>query len=131
MTSYTPFESGRTKGGAAFMADRSGSRHTKIMRLSARALAPLGFLSMWFIAGSLGKSYEAVRAELGRPFPSLVMIAFVMIALYHARLGMDTIIEDYVHDKGLAEKALLINKWLTLGVGVVWVFSILLIAGAR
>jgi succinate dehydrogenase / fumarate reductase membrane anchor subunit len=131
MTSPTTFKSGRAEGGAAFTADRSGSEHTKIMRLSAYALAPLGILSLWFIAGAIGKSYEAVRAEIGRPFPAFTLIAFVIIAFYHARLGVETIIEDYVHDKALAEKALLLNKWLMGGFGAVWVVSILLIAGAR
>ncbi len=131
MTSFTPFKSGRIKGGSAYTADRSGSHHAKLMRFSSYALAPLGILAMWYIAGCLGKPYGAVLAELGRPFPSLVMIAFVIISVYHARLGMETIIEDYVHDEALAEKAFLANKWGMLGVGVVWVFSILLIAGAR
>ena len=131
MTSPTTFKSGRAEGGAALTADRSGSRHTKIMRLSAYALAPLGVLSLWFIAGVIGKSYEVVRAEIGRPLPAFTLIAFVMIAFYHARLGADTIIEDYIHDKALAEKALLLNKWLMGGFGAVFVLSILLIAGAR
>jgi succinate dehydrogenase / fumarate reductase membrane anchor subunit len=131
MTSFTPFKSGRTKGGSAYTADRSGSQHTRIVRLSSYALAPLGVLTMWFIAGAMGKPHGAVLAELGRPFPALVMIAFAIVALYHARLGADTIIEDYVHDPALAETAFLVNKWLTFGVSALWVLSILLISGSK
>lgn len=129
--SRSVFESGRTGKGGAFTSDHSGSLHASAMRLSARALAPLGLLSIWFIAGLVGKSYEAARAEIGRPFPAIVLIAFICIAAYHARLGMETIIEDYVHDEALEAKALLINKWLTIGIGVVWTLSIMIIAAPR
>jgi succinate dehydrogenase / fumarate reductase membrane anchor subunit len=101
MTLPPAFKSGRIDGGPAYVADRSGSMHTKIVRISAFALAPLGVLALWFIAETLGKSYEGVRAELGRPFPAFVLIAFIIAAVYHARMGADNIIEDYVHDEPL------------------------------
>lgn len=126
--SRSAFESGRRGKGAAFVSDHSGSLHAVAMRHSAKALAPLGLLSVWFIVGLVGKSYEAARAEIGRPFPALVLIAFIAIAAYHARLGVENIVEDYVHDEGLKAKALLANKWLTIGFAAVWIFSILIIA---
>lgn len=125
------FESGRSGKGAAFTADHSGSLHALAMRHTARALAPLGLLSIWFIAHLAGKPFEAARAELGRPLPALTLIAFVTIAAYHARLGMETIVEDYVHDEEMKAKALLINKWLTIAIAAVWTLSIMIIAAPR
>lgn len=125
------FESGRKGKGAAFVSDHSGSLHAVAMRHSAKALAPLGLLSIWFIVGLVGKPYEAARAELGRPFPAIVLIAFIAIVAYHARLGVETIIEDYVHDEGLKAKALLVNKWLAIGIGAVWTLSIMIVAAPR
>lgn len=125
------FESGRKGKGAAFVSDHSGSLHAVAMRHSAKALAPLGLFSIWFIVGLVGKPYEAARAELGRPFPAIVLIAFIAIVAYHARLGVETIIEDYVHDEGLKAKALLVNKWLAIGIGAVWTLSIMIVAAPR
>lgn len=125
------FESGRTGKGAAFVSDHAGSLHAVAMRHSAKALAPLGLLSIWFIVGLVGKPYETARAELGRPFPAIVLIAFIAIVAYHARLGVETIIEDYVHDEGLKAKALVVNKWLSIGVAAVWILSIMIVAAPR
>ncbi len=131
MTSRTEFISGRTGRGAAFTSDASGTAHDKFMRLSARALLPLGLLAVWFIIGLAGKSYEAARAEIAHPFPALVLIAFIAIAAPHARLGVESIIEDYVHDAALKEKALLANKWTSIVLAVLWTLAILLIAASR
>jgi succinate dehydrogenase / fumarate reductase membrane anchor subunit len=128
MTLPPAFKSGRIDGGPAYVADRSGSMHTKIVRISAFALAPLGVLALWFIAETLGKSYEGVRAELGQPFPAFVLIAFIIAAVYHARMGADNIIEDYVHDEPLKAKAMAANKWLSVALGLLWALSILAIA---
>lgn len=129
--SRSVFESGRTGRGAGFASDHSGSLHAQAMRLTAKALAPLGLLSIWFIVGVVGKPYEAARAEIGRPFPAIVLIAFIGIVVFHARLGAEAIIEDYVHDEGLKAKALLVNKWLTIAIGAVWTLSILIVAAPR
>ncbi|MBY6241718.1 succinate dehydrogenase, hydrophobic membrane anchor protein [Methylosinus sp. Sm6] len=125
------FESGRSGKGAAFTSDHSGSLHALAMRHSACALAPLGLLSVWFIAHLSGQPYEAARAELGRPFPAIALIAFICIAAYHARLGMETIVEDYVHDAALKRRALTVNKWLTIAIGATWTLSIMIIAAPR
>jgi succinate dehydrogenase / fumarate reductase membrane anchor subunit len=131
MTSRTEFISGRTGRGAAYVADRSGVAHDRFMRLSARALLPLGLLSAWFFASLAGKPFEAARAELAHPFPAIVLIAFIVVSMLHARVGAESIILDYVHDAALKEKALLANKWASIAIAVLWTTAILLIAAPR
>ena len=125
------FNSGRTGRGGAYVSDRSGSHHAKFMRLTARALAPLGVLAAWFIVGASGQTYEGVRAQIGRPFPALALIAFIVIAMPHARAGAEDIIADYVHDPAAKDKALLVNKWLSFAITAIWVFAVMLIAAPK
>lgn len=127
----TKFDGGRLGPGAAYVADPSGSRHAKFMQLSARALAPLGALAAWFVVGAAGKSYEAAHAYLGRPFPAIVLIAFIVVAMPHAAAGAQSIIDDYVHDEALKAKALAANRWAAKIVALLWTAAILLIAAAK
>ena len=131
MTLQSQFKNGRTGRGVAYVSDHSGSTHAKFMRLSARALVPLGVLAAWFLVGVVGKSYEDVHAEIGRPFPALVLIAFIVIGMAHARQGAAEIIEDYVHDDALKAKALVVNKWLAIAIAAIWTASLLVIASPK
>jgi len=131
MSVPTHFKSGRSGQGAAYNSDHEGSAHAHFMRLTSYALAPLGVLAGWWLVGLVGKSVEGVRAEIGRPFPAIVLIAFAVIGMIHARQGMIEIIEDYVHDDALKEKALRWNKIAALAIAIVWTFAILLIAAPR
>lgn len=131
MSITTQFKSGRTGRGAAFCSDRSGSPHARFMRLTSYALMPLGTLSAWWLMGVAGKPLGAVRAEIGRPFPAIVLILFAVIGMVHARQGMNEIIEDYVHDDALKATALKANKWSAYAIAAVWVVAILIIAAPR
>jgi succinate dehydrogenase / fumarate reductase membrane anchor subunit len=131
MSIATNFKSGRREPGDAYVSDHSGSRHARLMRLTSYALAPLGAMAAWFLVGVAGKPLEGVRAEIGRPFPALVLLAFAIIGMVHARQGMNEIIEDYVHDETLKAKALAANKWVALAIAVIWVVAILIIAARR
>ncbi|MBI1867907.1 MAG: succinate dehydrogenase, hydrophobic membrane anchor protein [Methylocystis sp.] len=129
--SRSAFKSGRTGRGAAFASDHSGSCHAHTMRLTAYALLPLGVLSIWFIVGAVGKSFDGVRADIGRPLPATVLIAFISVAVYHMRIGVESIIDDYVHDEGLKAISLAVNKWLSLAIGAVWALSLIIVAASR
>jgi succinate dehydrogenase / fumarate reductase membrane anchor subunit len=131
MTVTTRFKSGRTGRGEAYVSDHSGSPHARFMRLTSYALIPLGALSAWWILGLAGKTLEGVRAEVGRPLPALVLLAFGVIGMIHARLGMDEIIEDYVHDEALKARALLANTWASRAIAALWVVAILIIAAPK
>jgi succinate dehydrogenase / fumarate reductase membrane anchor subunit len=131
MTSRTEFISGRTGRGAAYTSDASGAEHDRFMRLSAYALAPLGLLAAWFIVGLSGKSFEAARAEIAHPFPALALIVFIVAAAPHARMGVESIIEDYVHDAAQKETALRVNKWVSIAMPILWTLAILLIAAPK
>lgn len=131
MSVPTHFKSGRSGHGAAYVSDHEGSAHARFMRVSSYALAPLGVLSAWWLAGLVGKSVEGVRAEIGHPLPAIVLIVFAVIGMIHARQGMTEIIEDYVHDAALKEKALHWNRLAAIVIAAVWTFAIMLIAAPK
>lgn len=131
MSIPTHFKSGRTGPGAAYVSDHEGSAHARFMRLSAYALAPLGALSAWWLVGVVGKPLEGVRAEIGRPVPAIVLLAFAVIGMIHAYHGMNEIIVDYVHDEALKERAHKANKWAAIAIAAAWTLAILLIAAPK
>lgn len=87
---------GRVRGlGAA----HSGSHHWLIIRYTA--IGSL-LLTVWFIASLLmlpSLSYEAVRQWIVQPIPATAMALFVLVNIWHARLGIQVVIEDYVHEE--------------------------------
>lgn len=131
MSVPTHFKSGRSGQGAAYVSDHEGSAHARFMRLSAYWLAPLGVLSAWWLAGIVGESFEGVKAEIGRPIPAFVLIAFAILGMIHARQGMTEIIEDYVHDAALKEKALYWNRIASIAIAGAWTLGIMLIAAPK
>ncbi len=131
MSVPTHFESGRSGQGAAYVSDHEGSAHARFMRVSSYVLAPLGLLSAWHLAGLVGKDLDGVRAEIGHPLPAIVLILFAVIGMIHARQGANEIIEDYVHDDALREKALYWNRIASIAIACAWTFAIMLIAAPK
>lgn len=131
MSVPTHFKSGRTGQGAAYVSDHEGSVHARFMRLSSYVLAPLGVLSAWWLSGVVGATPEGVKAVIGRPLPAIVLIAFAVIGMIHARQGATEIIEDYVHDAALKEKALRVNRIASVAIAFAWTLAIMLIAAPK
>lgn len=78
---------------------QSGLPHWWAQRLTALALVPL---SLWFTYGLVATGaadHAALVAWLGRPGPALLLVLFVTVSLYHANLGLQVVIEDYVHSE--------------------------------
>ena len=60
-----------------------------------------------------------------------MLIAFAVIGMIHARQGMTEIIEDYVHDAALKEKALRGNRIASIAIAAAWTLAIMLIAAPK
>ena len=80
---------------------RSGAHHFMVQRITAVALISLGLWIVWIALGMLHMDYASARALIARPWNALLMITFVIAAFWHAQLGLQVIIEDYVHAKGV------------------------------
>ncbi len=79
-------------------AAKSGTGHFINQRVSAMALVPLVFLFMCLLLGMLNaESYAEVVTRLANPFWMTTLIAFIAVGFYHAALGVQVIIEDYIH----------------------------------
>ncbi|MFM9890297.1 MAG: succinate dehydrogenase, hydrophobic membrane anchor protein [Rickettsiales bacterium] len=92
-------------------AAHHGVQHWWLQRMSALALIPL---SIWFLVTLVTKLIGADRgmvgAWLGNPFVALAMAALVIALFVHARLGIQVIIEDYVHSESKKIATLLLNN---------------------
>lgn len=82
-------------------AAREGVGHWKLQRLTALANVPL---VLWFVFSAMalsGSGYEAVRAWLSSPVTASLMVLLIISLFAHARLGVQVVIEDYVHHEGV------------------------------
>lgn len=113
---------GRVRGlGSA----KSGTEHFWLQRVTAIANAPLSLFAIGLIISIAGSNYAAVKATLGSPIVAIPLILFVISATWHMRLGMQIVIEDYVHNEGAKILAILANTFVTAAVGIASVFAIL------
>ena len=104
---------------------RSGTRHAWQMRVTAIALLPLAIAFVWIILSLVGKDHAAVVAVLGSPLPAIIMLLFLLTGIYHMMLGMQVIIEDYVHNEHAKTWCLMLNMFFSCVVGLACVYSVL------
>jgi succinate dehydrogenase / fumarate reductase membrane anchor subunit len=109
---------------------RSGSGASWAMHVTSVALMPLAIAFVWTLASLIHKDYAQARAELGSPVPAILMLLFIGASIYHMKLGMQAIIDDYVHDSHLKSWALIANLFFSIVVGLACVYSLLKISFA-
>jgi succinate dehydrogenase / fumarate reductase membrane anchor subunit len=109
-------------------AARSGTDHFWRQRLTAVANIPLTIAAVVIIVMLLGRNQAAVAQILGSPPVAIIMLLFIASITMHMRIGMQVIIEDYVHDE-IAKLALIMaNAFFTIAVALTSAFGILKLA---
>jgi succinate dehydrogenase / fumarate reductase membrane anchor subunit len=93
-------------------------------RMTAVANIPLVLFLILSIVTHIGAGYDEVRAYLAQPIVALALLALVISATIHMRIGLKEIIEDYVHG-GAKVVAILLATFFAAGVGLACVVAIL------
>jgi succinate dehydrogenase / fumarate reductase membrane anchor subunit len=94
-------------------------------RLTAVANIPLVLFLIVSIVSHIGASYDEVRAYFAQIPVAVLMLALVISAAIHMRIGLKEIIEDYVHGEGARVFAILIATFFAVGLGLASVLAIL------
>lgn len=113
---------GRARGlGSA----REGTAHWWAQRLTAVALVPL---TLWFVIGligTIGAEHALVADWIGLPINATLMVILLVALFHHAQLGLQVVIEDYVHHEGLKIAGIMLVKFLAVLLGLASIFAVL------
>jgi succinate dehydrogenase membrane anchor subunit len=120
MSERTPLARVRGLGSA-----KEGTGHFWMQRVTAVANVFLVCFLIGLLINLAGADYARVRAALGNPLIAIPLLLLVLSGVVHMRLGMQTIIEDYVHVEGRKVAALVLNSFFAILVGITCAFAVL------
>lgn len=116
----TPLSRARGLGSA-----KDGLHHWWAQRITAVALIPL---VVWFAISLImmsGADYAAVRAWIGSPVVMVLLTLTIVIGLHHGQLGMQVVVEDYVHHDGWKLALILLMRFIAVLFGLAAIVAIL------
>ncbi len=120
MSFRTPL--GRVRGlGSA----KDGTGHWWMQRLTSLALVPI---TVWFVVsviGMAGASYEEFSAWLADPLVACLFLVLIAATFYHAVLGLQVVVEDYVHNEAAKIATLLVVQAAAILLGLTAALSVL------
>ena len=120
MSLRTPLKNARYLGSA-----KEGSDHFWKQRVTGVANLILAMYLVWLLVSLAGADHATVAATLARPEIALPMILLILSGVIHMRLGMQTIIEDYVHVEGAKIVLLMLNTFFAVTVGAASILGVL------
>lgn len=113
---------GRVRGlGSA----KEGTNHFWEQRLTAIALVPLSIWLAVSIAQVASAGHQEVAAWLSQPLSGLAMILFLLVGFFHFKLGLQVVIEDYVHGEATKITLLILNTFVSVVLALAGVVSVL------
>ena len=80
---------------------KAGTSHWWFQRVTAVALIPLSFWMLVFLDMCLNAPYQETVVWLNSHFNTVCIVGWVLAAFYHAALGLQVVIEDYVAAEGI------------------------------
>jgi succinate dehydrogenase / fumarate reductase membrane anchor subunit len=116
----TPLARARGLGSA-----KSGTEHFWLQRVTAVSNIILVIWLTYHLVKLAGADYATVRAALRNPVVAVPMLLFVISGMVHMRLGMQTIIEDYVSSEGCKLVGLMLNTFFVILVGLTCVYAVM------
>ena len=107
---------------------KEGTDHWWMQRVTAVALVLLGGWFLVSFAGLDGYSLEAVTGWVRRPMNAIVLLLGSVTLAYHSMLGLQVVIEDYVHGPALKVFSLILSKFVHVFLGIAAVLAVLNVA---
>ena len=119
----TPLKNVRGWGSA-----KTGTEHFIHQRLTAAALVLLGLWFVWFVISLVGSDYASAVQAVSRPWNVIALVGFLSAMFWHAQLGLQVVLEDYVHNSLLALAVQTTVKFIAVLGAIVSVFAVARIA---
>lgn len=107
---------------------KEGVHHWWVQRLTSVALVPL---TVWFVVSVLSLpslDHATVSAWVGQLWTSVFLILFVLTAAWHSQLGVQVVVEDYIHGSGMKTLTLSLVTFFHVVVAVAGVLAVLKVA---
>lgn len=123
MSLKTPLGAARGLGSA-----KNGTHHWIMQRITAVALVPL---TLWFVFSALALSdagYAEAAGWLADPLNAVLMLLLIVATFHHLQLGLQVVIEDYIHGEAAKIVALLAVKFAAFALGTAGAFAVLKVA---
>ena len=102
----------------------SGTGHFWKQRVTSVALVPLTIAFVFIVISLLGRNHAAAAQILGSPFVAITVMLFVIASAYHMWLGMQVIIEDYVHSD-LKLTLIMCNTFFCFVIGLSCIYALI------
>ena len=108
-----------------------GAEHWWLHRMTAVSNVPLIVAFVIIVASLAGTNYQGAVSIVSHPLVAIILILAVISVTNHMRLGMQIIIEDYVHDKGWKIAALIANNFYAVVIAVACLYGIVKVGLGR